>query len=146
VHSNWCKIAGIDDLIASVVNRFIDYGSHYSVYEKKDETFYDENESSIDRQLKYFYLMDKEKKYSNENLYIKAYYLHHLLDYFMETRVDILNIELVFKMFLEEKVVSAITDDKGNLINFQKEIDEIFQLLRNNKQELYDDLKSKKVI
>ncbi|GAH12862.1 unnamed protein product, partial [marine sediment metagenome] len=99
--------------------------------------------TDIDRQLKYFYLMDKEKKYSNENLYIKAYYLHHLLDYFMETRVDILNIELVFKKFLEEKVISAITDAEGNLINFQKELNEIFQLLRENKEELYDDLKGK---
>ena len=143
IHNIWCQKAGIDNLISTVVNRFIDYGSHYSVYEKKDGKFYDENESNIDRQLKYFYLMDKEKKYSNENLYIKAYYLHHLLDYFMETRVDILNIELVFKKFLEEKVISAITDAEGNLINFQKELNEIFQLLRENKEELYDDLKGK---
>ncbi|MFW9897863.1 MAG: hypothetical protein ACFFDO_01210 [Candidatus Thorarchaeota archaeon] len=110
------------------------------MYDKEDQYFYNENERIIDRQLKYFYLMDKEKKFSNENLYIKAYYLHHLLDYFTETRIDINNIELVFKKFLEDKVIVELSDS-GKTINFRKEIKEIFQLLRENKQDLYDDLK-----
>ncbi len=112
------------------------------MYDKKDLFFYDENERIIDRQLKYFYLMDKEKKYSNENLYVKAYYLHHLLDYFTETRVDKNNIELVFKKFLESKVMVELSDN-GKIINFRKEIESIFQLLREDKQELFEDLKGK---
>jgi len=143
IHNKWCLKAGIDELVATIVNRFIDYGSHYGVYDKKDKIYFNENERIIERQLKYFYRMDQEKKFSNENLYVKAYYLHHLLDFFMETRINVLNIELVLKKFLEEKVVSAFTDEKGDLIKFQKELNEIFQLLRNNKQELYIDLKGK---
>ncbi|MFX0186527.1 MAG: hypothetical protein ACFE8A_02200 [Candidatus Hodarchaeota archaeon] len=110
------------------------------MYDKEILSIYNENERIIDRQLKYFYLMDKEKKYSNENLYIKAYYLHHLLDYFTETRVEINNIELIFDKFLEDKVIVELSDN-GKIINFRKEIKEIFQLLRENKQELYDDFK-----
>ena len=139
IHKKWSKKAGIDELVADVVNRFIDYGAHYGVYEKKDLLFYDENERVIVRQLKYFYRMDQEKKFSKENLYVKAYYLHHLLDYFTETRIDKKNIDLLFEQFLKEKVVIEFSD--GNeLINFRKEIEEIFQLLKENKQELYDDL------
>lgn len=140
VHVKWCLKAGIDNLVATVVNRFIDYGSHYSVYDKKDISFYDENEKIIERQLKYFYLMDQEKKFSSENLYIKAYYLHHLLDYFMETRFDIYDLELIFKKFSEDKIIVEFSDN-NEIINFTKEIEEIFQLLRENKQELYNDLK-----
>lgn len=81
-----------------------------------------------------------EKKYSKEKLYVKAYYLHHLLDYFRETRIDINNIELIFQKFLEEKVVIEISDISGNIINFQNELDELIQLLREYKQELYNDL------
>jgi len=93
------------------------------------------------RQLKYLYQKDLKKKYDKENLYVKAYYLHHLLDYFRETRFDISNIELVFEKFLEDKVVIEFSDRSGKTINFQNELDELFQLLRENKQELYNDLK-----
>ncbi len=93
------------------------------------------------RQLKYFYQKDIEKKYDKEKLYVKAYYLHHLLDYFRETRFDINNIELIFQKFLEEKVVIEFSDIYGKIFNFQNELDELFQFLREFKQELYDDLK-----
>ena len=139
VHNKWAKRAGIDELVADVVNRFIDYGAHYSVYDKKDLLYYDENERMIERQLKYFYRMDQEKKFSNENIYVKAYYLHHLLDYFTETRFDKKNIDLLFEQFLKEKVIIEFSHN-NEIINFRKEIEEIFQLLKENKQELYDDL------
>lgn len=93
------------------------------------------------RQLKYFYQKDLEKKYHKEKLYVKAYYLHHLLDYFRETRFNISNIELIFQKFIEEKVVIELSDISGKTINFQNELDEVFQLLREHKQELYNDLK-----
>jgi len=99
------------------------------------------DDSVLLHQLKYFYQKDLEKKYDKENLYVKAYYLHHLLDYFRETRFDISNIELVFEKFLEDKVVIEFSDRSGKTINFQNELDELFQLLRENKQELYNDLK-----
>jgi len=67
--------------------------------------------------------------------------MHHLLDFFRETRVDINDMELVFNKFLESKVIIEYIDNDDNVINFQKEIDEIFQLLRENKYEFYEDLK-----
>jgi len=39
------------------------------------------------------------------------------------------------------KIVIEFTDQYGEKINFQKEIDEIFQLIRENKEELVKDLK-----
>ena len=123
-----------------MVNRFIDYGAHYSVYDEDEISNNKIDDSVLVRQLKYFYQKDMEKKYSKEKLYVKAYYLHHLLDYFRETRIDINNIELIFQKFLEEKVVIEFSDISGNIINFQNELDELFQLLREYKQELYNDL------
>jgi hypothetical protein len=105
------------------------------------ELFNDKDDSNSLRQLKYFYQRDKEKKFSNEHLYVRAYYLHHLLDYFKETRYNIHNIELVFKKFLEEKVVIEFSDKQGKNYNFQNELNNIFHFLRENKKELYEDLK-----
>ena len=99
------------------------------------------NDSVLLSQLKYLYQKDVKKKYEKEKSYVKAYYLHHLLDYFRETRFDINNLELIFQKYLKEKVVIEFSDSSGKIINFQHELDEIFELLREYKQELYDDLK-----
>lgn len=110
------------------------------MYDKKDALFYDEDDSNILRQLKYFYQKDMEKKFSDKWLYVKAFYLHHLLDFFKETRFDVYDLDLVFKNFLQEKVPTEISDISGKSISFQKELEELFDLLRKNKQELYNDL------
>jgi tRNA splicing endonuclease len=67
--------------------------------------------------------------------------LHHLLDYFRETRVNINDIDLVFEKFLQNKVLIEITDSEGNEINFNEVIEEVFKLLKDNKKELFEDLK-----
>ncbi len=122
------------------MNRFIDYGITWALYENKSE-IPEYGYPIILRQLKFFHERDLEKKYSKENLYVKACYMHHLLDFFRETRVDINDMELVFKEFLELKVNVEYIDNDDNIINFQEEIDENFQLLRENKKEFYEDLK-----
>jgi len=94
------------------------------------------NDRPIFQQLKFFYDKDKEKR-----LHVKACYLHHLLDFFKETHVNIYNMELVFRKFLREKVLVEFTDNDGNIINFQEEINDLFHLLRKNSRQLYDDLK-----
>ena len=83
--------------------------------------------------------MDNEK--DEHNSYVKAFYLHHLLDYFRETRVSINDIDLVFEKFLQNKVTFEITDFNLNILNFQEVIEEVFKLVKDNKKELYDDLK-----
>jgi len=67
--------------------------------------------------------------------------LHHLLDYFKETRINIYDIDLVFENFLLEKIGSEIVNKKGSKINFLNEIQHIFNLLKKNKKELYSDLR-----
>ena len=122
------------------MNRSIDYGITWALDDKKSKLA-ESDDPIILRQLKFFHEKDLEKKYSKENLYVKACYMHHLLDFFRETRVDINYMELVFKKFLESKVIVEYIDNDDNVINFQKEINEIFQLLRENKYEFYEDLK-----
>ncbi len=119
-----------------MVNRTLDYGFNWTLYQEDDATIEDYDDSIISLQLKHF--TEKEK---NKKGYIKALYLHHLLDFFKETYVNIYDIELVFKKFLQDKVIIEIPDVEGNPINFQEEIQEIFHLLRENNEELYIDLK-----
>ncbi|MFX1592370.1 MAG: hypothetical protein ACFFB6_13540 [Promethearchaeota archaeon] len=98
--------------------------------------FENDNESIIFQQLKYFCEKNTEKKG-----FIKALYLHHLLDFFKETHINIYDIDAVFEKFLQNKVIVEIKDSEGKKINFQEEINEIFDLIRRNKEELFEDLK-----
>ena len=127
---------GLKKNIANYVNRVIDYGFNWMFYEKEDIRLDEINETKIYQQLKYLYEKKKKKKG-----YIKAVYLHHLLDFFKETHIDIHKIDLVFEKFLQDKVVVEITDSEGNIINFQEEINEVFRVIKGNKDELYEDLK-----
>ena len=67
--------------------------------------------------------------------------MHHLLDFFKETHVNINDIDLVFTKFVQNKVIIEITDSEGKKINFQKDLEEIFKLLKDNKNELYEDIR-----
>ena len=133
-------MAGIDELIANVVDRNIDYGITWAFNSNNNDPS-NNDESVIVKQLKFFPQKDLEKKYSDKNLYVKAFYLHHLLDYFRETRFDIYDIDLIFDKFLQEKVKTHIVNNKGKKINFHIEIHQIFDLLKENKRELYSDLR-----
>jgi len=91
--------------------------------------------------LNFFHQKDLENEKDNKNSYVKAFYLHHLLDYFRETRINIYDIDLVFKNFLLEKIGPEIVNRKGFKISFFNEIQQIFNLLKKNKKELYSDLR-----
>jgi len=123
------------------VNRALDYGFNWTYYKQDEIAFEVNNDSIIFRQLKYFYEKDKNKKG-----YIKALYLHHLLDFFKETHVNIYDINLVFEKFLQNKVILEISDAEGKKISFQEELQEIFKLLKDNKKELYEDLKGEYLV
>ena len=122
------------------MNQHIDYGSSWAFNNEFNN--FNKNDSPIEKQLKFFYHKDQKKKYSSEKLYVKAFYLHHLLDYFRETRFDLCNLDLIFEEYKRKKVISEIITDKGNRINFKNEINAIFQVILKNKDELYSDLKS----
>jgi len=106
-------------------------------YEENDIKTEENNDNIIFKQLKFFY--EKGKK---NNDYIKALFLHHLLDFFKDTYIDINDIELVFEKFLEDKIPFSITNSEGKEVNFKEELNEIFQLIRKNKPELLYDIKS----
>ncbi len=116
------------------MNRIIDYSFNWMFHNEENIEFNEKIETKVYQQLKYFY----EKKKSKE--YIRGVYLHHLLDFFKETHVDIRDIDLVFERFLRDKVVCEISNSEGIVVNFQEEINEVFQVIRENKEELYKDL------
>jgi hypothetical protein len=107
----------------------------------KEGKVIDEDEKVIDKQLKFFYHKDIEKTFSQEFLYVRAYYMHHLLDYFKEIRYDIYNLELIFSKFIQEKVKPTLIDDEGFEISFLNEINHVFGIIRLYKEELFSDLK-----
>jgi len=119
-----------------MVNRTIDYGSNWTIYQEDKLDFENHNDNILFQQLRYF-----NEKEQNKKGYIKALYLHHLLDFFKETYVNIYDLDLVFEKFLQNKVIVEIIDHNGNKTNFQEEINEIFQLLKENKEQLFADLK-----
>lgn len=140
VHNKWTDKAGIDRLIANYVDRNIDYGIQWVEESNNNSSLRNNDERIVVKQLRHFYKKDIEAKYSNDLLYVKAFYIHHLLDYFRETCYDTQNLDLIFKKFLQEKIIIEIYLDNGNKINFQSEIYSIFNLFRNNKDQLYADL------
>ena len=139
IHSKWTDKAKIDRLIANYVNQNIDYGTEWA-FSKEARNNINEEETNASRQLKFFYKKDLEKQYSNENMYVKAFYIHHLLDFLKETRLSVRDLDIVFANFLKKKVQSEIIDENGDCINFMKEINEIFALLKENQDELIEDL------
>ncbi|MHA1671652.1 MAG: hypothetical protein ACTSV5_13920 [Promethearchaeota archaeon] len=139
IHGKWTDKAKIDRLIANIVNQNIDYGTEWA-FSKEARKNIDKEESNTSRQLKFFYKKDLEKKYSNEKLYVKAFYIHHLLDFLKETRLNVQDLDIIFEKFLEKKVPSEIIYENGESINFMKELNEIFILFKENKDELIEDL------
>jgi len=139
IHNKWTDKAGIERSIAHYVDRNIDYATQW-IEEVDDSNSKIYDERIVIRQLKHFYNKDLENKASDEKMYVKAFYIHHLLDYFRETRFDTQDLDLIFKKFLQEKVTVEINKDNRNKINFQKEIQSIFDLFRNHKDQLLTDL------
>lgn len=133
VHMDWAQKARIPKKIAEFVNRSIDYGSDWVNNTISGRSNIDE--SPFYHQLVYFY--DKDHDHRN---YVKAYYLHHLLDFFKETNVDVRRLDLVFETFLQKKAVVEIRNPHGQRVKFNKLLEDIFQLLRENKTQLLEDL------
>jgi hypothetical protein len=55
--------------------------------------------------------------------------------------VNINNIDLVFEKFLQKKVIIEIIDSEGNTLNFQEVVNDLFKLIKDNKDEFYEDFK-----
>lgn len=127
----WAHTAGIPEGIANITNRVIDYGFNW-VYSAKSDI--KNNDDPRFLHLTYFYEMDPK----NMN-YIKAYYLHRVLDHLKETRHKELGKAL--KEFETEKCLIEIERPNGQIINFRKEIDSILSLLRDNENKVLADIR-----
>ncbi|MFX0077274.1 MAG: hypothetical protein ACFE96_17675, partial [Candidatus Hermodarchaeota archaeon] len=99
VHNKWAKKAGIDEFIANYVNRDLDYGTSWAYPDETSKNHYNTDDNKAIQQLHFFHKRDSANQSDNQNSYVKAFFLHHLLDFFMETRTDINNIDLVFEEF-----------------------------------------------
>ncbi len=114
----------------------IDYGV---IWHHKPEFLLQEQaniKGNIYYELKYFYDKDPETKQ-----FLKAGLTHYILDFFQETREDISDIDKVFEKCLMKKLFPEITIGEGQKININSEIEEVFNLLRENSKELILDLK-----
>ena len=140
VHNKWTEKAGIDPLIANFVNTNIDYGTEWAFSEDKRESE-DLDEPISLRQLKFFYKKDIEKRYNNDFLYVKAYFLHHLLDFMKETRLNLDDLDEFFQNFVKKKVFLEFIDENKKPISFKEQLKEIRDLVRENRDELLHDLK-----
>jgi len=127
----WAHKAGIPEGIANITNRVIDYGFNW-VYSAKSDI--KNNDDPRFLHLTYFYEMDPK----NKN-YIKAYYLHRVLDHLKETRHK--ELDKALKEFETEKCLIEIERLNGQIINFKKEIDVILSLLRDNENKVLADIR-----
>jgi len=140
VHNKWTEKAGIDPLIANFVNTNIDYGTEWAFSENEQKSE-DIDQPIALRQLKFFYKKDVEKTYNNDFLYVKAYYLHHLLDFIKETRLNLDDLDRFFEQFLKKKVFLEFIDENKSVISFTDQLNEIRDLVGKNRDELILDLK-----
>ncbi len=127
----WTEKAGIPEGIAYITNRVIDYGFNW-VYSAKSDI--KNNDDPRFLHLTYFYEMDPK----NKN-YIKAYYLHRVLDHLKETRYK--ELDKALKEFETEKCLIEIERPNGPIINFRKEIDGILTLLKDNENKVLADIR-----
>lgn len=127
----WTEKAGIPEGIANITNRVIDYGFNW-VYSAKSDI--KNNDDPRFLHLTYFYEMDP----INKN-YIKAYYLHRVLDHLKETRHK--ELDKALKEFETKKCLIEIERPNGQIINFRKEIDGILSLLRDNENKVLADIR-----
>ena len=140
VHNKWTEKAGIDPLIANFVNTNIDYGTEWAFSENEQASEEIDEPISL-RQLKFFYKKDMEKRYNHDFLYVKAYYLHHLLDFIKETRLNLDDLDKFFEQFLKKKVFPEFIDENKKVISFNKQLKEIRELIRKNQEEILIDLR-----
>ncbi len=70
--------------------------------------------------------------------YVKAYYMHLLLDHLKETRFN--DFEKAIEEFLSGKVLSEISLPGGVVISFKSVLDDVISFFRTNEHEILKDI------
>nr|MDO8083853.1 hypothetical protein [Candidatus Sigynarchaeum springense] len=125
-------MAGISESTAHVVNRIIDYGSFSTFFNIKEapDQFKDDQRYFV---IKYLYHKDPAK-----NSYVKAYYLHLLLDHLKETRIA--DVDGAVNDFINNKALVELPIEDEIVLNFKRELDDLAALIHANRDEVSSDI------
>ncbi len=138
-----CKL-GISEPVAHVVNRLVDYGSFstYFMSEGVDDdgaiTGHDEDDGTPPEVHEHVMLKFMYRKDPSRLEYVKAYYVHLMLDHLKETRHPGLGDALV--EFKDHKVPLSIKNRDGAVISFENIVNEIMSFFRGNEREIMNDI------
>jgi hypothetical protein len=138
-----CKL-GISESVAHVVNRLVDYGSFstYFMAEGVDDdgaiAGYDDDDRTPPElhehvMLKYMYRKDPARLE-----YVKAYYVHLMLDHLKETRHSDLG-EALDEFKCHNELLSIKSRD-GAVVSFENVVNEIISFFRVNEREIMNDI------
>ncbi|MEX2680472.1 MAG: hypothetical protein Q6373_002645 [Candidatus Sigynarchaeota archaeon] len=136
VHARWAKKAGISESTAHVVNQIIDYGSFSTFFnvDAAPNQFKDDQRYFV---IKYLYHKDPVK-----NSYVKAYYLHLLLDYFKETRI--VDIDKAVDDFINNRALVELPIENNIVLSFKRELYDLASLIHANREEISLDMHGSK--
>nr|MDO8108809.1 hypothetical protein [Candidatus Sigynarchaeota archaeon] len=101
----------------------------------------DKNDDENFDNRQYFELKYLHEKEPVTDEFVKAYYLHLVLDHLKETRFN--DLERAINEFLTEKVLIEIRIHGGMVISFKKALDEVISFLRRNEREILGDIHAK---
>jgi hypothetical protein len=145
IHVKWACKLGISEPVAHVVNRLVDYGS-FSTYfmadavdddgtivvgEADDRSHPEAHEHIL---LKYMYRKDPTALE-----YVKAYYVHLMLDHLKETRHR--NLGDAMDEFKRDKALLKMKSRDGVVVSFEGVVDEMMSFFRANEQEIMADVR-----
>ncbi|MBN2154310.1 MAG: hypothetical protein JW839_22840 [Candidatus Lokiarchaeota archaeon] len=131
-HASWASRAGISESTAHIVNQVIDYGSFSTFFNVKEapDQFQDDQRYFI---IKYLYRKDPAS-----NSYVKAYYLHLLLDHLRETRIR--DVDAAVNDFIDNKALIELPIGDDIVLNFRRELDDLASMIHENREEIWSDL------
>ena len=140
----WACRLGISEPIAHVVNRLVDYGS-FSTYFMSEGvvddgaiTGHDEDDGTPPVVHEHVLLKFMHRKDPTRFEYVKAYYVHLMLDHLKETRHP--DLGAAIDEFINQKALLSIKLRDGAVVSFEKVVNEIMSFFRVNELEIMKDI------
>ncbi len=132
IHLKWALKAGVSENVAHVVNRSIDYGASFVFFALKRKHAM-ENDDRRYHELLYLYEKDPEHLE-----YVKAYYMHFLLDHLKETKKK--ELASALDEYKQEKALLEVILEDGRVVSFLKMVDDLISLLLEHEAEVTADV------
>ncbi len=140
----WACRLGISESVAHVVNRLVDYGSFstYFMSEGVDDdgsiTGHNEDDGTPLEVHEHVMLKFMHRKDPTHLEFVKAYYVHLMLDHLKETRHSDLGDAL--DEFKGHKELLSIKSRDGTVVSFESVVNEIMSFFRENEREIMNDI------